>query len=494
MNQTEFPLKSKPRLLFRADGNSQIGLGHVVRCLALAELLAQDFDLTFAIRKPSENLSAQLLQVCQHLVNLPETDYLIEAENLTNELTGQEILVLDGYQFPTKYQKILKQKGNILVCLDDLHDREFVADYIINIAGGIKAVQYKMAPYSQLFSGPEYALLRKPFRDAQKRPAHPQPDQNQMLVCFGGADPENFTMRYVQELQKTNPELPLAVVIGSAYLHKAALQEFISNNPIVTLHHNLTAEEMAALMESCALGLTSASSVSYEYCAVNGMLFLEKTAANQEDLYQYLLAENLALPVSVLEETLQKNSSELAFEFRQKQKQVFNGEAENNLRKLFQGAALQASLQFRQATMEDAELLFAWANDPVVRQFSFSSDPIPWETHVNWLQNKLTQTTALLLIAEAENKPAAFLRFDLNGQEALISYQIGAAFRGKKLGHRVLQLGMQELKKYLPEVEKAIGFVQPQNIASVRAFEKAAFQNLGLDAEKNAFKFQFPLS
>ncbi len=487
-------LKNKTRILFRADGNSQIGLGHVVRSLALAELLREKFSCEFAIQNPSEALLVQLKTVCDTIIFLPETKnesrLLKEAENLATTFTGQEIIVLDGYQFTTLYQEKLKQKGSILVCLDDLHNRTFIADAIINISGGVKPERYATAPYTKLCLGPEYALLRKPFREAQKMIGKRDEKVAKILICFGGADPDNFTLRYAQKLHSINPDYRLEIVIGSAYLHSKNLQNFLSEKRNVNLHQNLSAAEMAALMQQCSVAVCSASSVAYEYCAVNGMLFVEKTADNQADLYQFLISEKLALSAEKMEEFLTSADLEtITKKLSQKQREIFNGRAEENLQNLFAQLELQAQLTFRKVTENDAQLLFEWANDPVVRQFSFNPEPIPFETHVNWLNGKLNNPNALLLLAEIKNQPVALLRFDINVKIALISYQIGAAFRGKGLGHRVLQVGLIELQKYIPEVTEAIGFVQEVNVASVRAFEKAAFENLGIDEEQQAFKF-----
>ncbi|KAA9345812.1 UDP-2,4-diacetamido-2,4,6-trideoxy-beta-L-altropyranose hydrolase [Adhaeribacter soli] len=485
---------AKPRLFFRADGNSKIGLGHVIRSLALAELLQADFECTFAIQQPSEALLNQLQSVCKPIEKLAATEnenqLLAEAETISNSFSGQEIIVLDGYQFSTGYQQILKAKGNILVCLDDLHDRYFVADAIINIAGGLKKEAYSVAPYTKLCLGPAYALLRKPFREAQKTLVKPGRKEPKMLLCFGGADPENYTLKYAQKLHEIKPELRLEIVTGSAYQNSESLQKFISGNPYAFWRKNLDAEAMAELMAECAVALCSASSVAYEYCAVNGMLFVEKTAENQADLYRYLITENLALPAEKIHEVLTGSGSKhLAKTLIRKQQEIFNGQAETNLQNLFSGLALQAGLRFRKVKTEDAELLFEWANDPEARKFSFNAEPIPYETHLKWLSGKLTNPQALLLLAEIQHKPAALLRFDLKEDIALISYQIGAEFRGKGLGHRVLQVGLPELKKYFPEITEAIGYVQPENVASVRAFEKAGFKNLGIDAKLKAYKF-----
>lgn len=319
-------LNTKNTIIFRADGNSQIGLGHVIRCLALAELLNNDFHCRFAIQDPSPEIVDQIKAICPEIILLLTriNELEKEADELIKTFSGQEIIVLDGYQFTTDYQQILKQKGNVLVCLDDLHDRHFVADAIINIAGGVAKNAYSVAPYTKLCLGPAYALLRKPFREVQKM-VSPEPEKAQrILICFGGADLENFTLQTVRNLLHLS--LNLEIVIGSAYQHQDSLQKIIAKNSSVHLHQNLSAEEMAGLMQTCEAAITSASSVAYEYCAVNGILFLEKTAANQTDLYNFLISENLALPLDFLAEILTSGTFKLsAKNLIDKQRTIFRG-------------------------------------------------------------------------------------------------------------------------------------------------------------------------
>lgn len=490
-------MKLKTRVIFRADGNSSLGLGHVVRSLALAEILRPEFDVTFAIQEPTAALKELIGTTCPEVISLPlsqsETELLAEAARLAASLTGTDILVLDGYHFSTAYQRVLKQQGHVLVCIDDLHDRLFAADAVINVAGGVAPQAYALAPYTRLYLGPAFSLLRKPFREVQKTPCLEPQKPNRVLVCFGGADPENHTLDYAQKLTGITG-IHLEIVTGSAYRHGSSLAEWVGPNKAVTWHQNLSAEAMASLMMDCQAAVCSASSVAYEYCAVNGMLFVLQTAGNQADLYRFLTEESLALPAGEVFSVLtQPNATALAARIQENQRRLFNGQAEANLRQIFNVLQVAAGLKFRQVTPADTTLLFNWANDPVVRQFSFNSAPIPLETHQNWLNRKLQDPAALLLLGEIFEEPAALLRFDRQGNTALISFQIGAAFRGKGLAHRVLQLGLLALKAYFPDVSLAYGFVQPANLASVKAFEKAGFRNEGLDPEQNAYRFSQPL-
>src|SRR5690242_18864490 len=145
----------KTKIVFRADGNSQIGLGHVVRSLALAEMLHEAFDCVFAIQAPSPDLQQQIMAVCAEIIMLPvctkqESNFINE---LDNHLTGNEIVVLDGYVFETAYQKYIKSKGCTLACIDDIYAYHFVADVIINHSGGIHKELYSVKPYTQCFLG-----------------------------------------------------------------------------------------------------------------------------------------------------------------------------------------------------------------------------------------------------------------------------------------------------------------------------------------------------
>ena len=89
----------KKKIIFRADGNSQIGLGHVMRCLALGEMLKNNFDLFFAIQEPSLPIIQLLENESFKIAELPKTlDFKVDSENLMLLLDGSEIVVLDGYR------------------------------------------------------------------------------------------------------------------------------------------------------------------------------------------------------------------------------------------------------------------------------------------------------------------------------------------------------------------------------------------------------------
>ncbi|NJL74343.1 MAG: UDP-2,4-diacetamido-2,4,6-trideoxy-beta-L-altropyranose hydrolase [Saprospiraceae bacterium] len=265
--------QNKPIVWFRADGNSSIGLGHVVRSLALAELLAEYFDCRFLIRNPSENLKVQILSVCSTLVELDnDIDILQDAQNLTEQhFKANDLVVLDGYHFTTHYQQIVKKNGSKLVCIDDIYAYPFLADAIINHAGGIYPSHYKALPETKFYLGLQYALLRSPFRiAAATRPQHRYSWQN-MFICLGGADPNNETLKVLEIVTKHSLLDTYFVVVGSAYLHLEALMAFIQDSSSrIILRQRLDAAEMVVQMQQCAIAVCSPSTVAFEYLSVGG--------------------------------------------------------------------------------------------------------------------------------------------------------------------------------------------------------------------------------
>lgn len=95
---------------------------------------------------------------------------------------------------------------------------------------------------------------------------------------------------------------------------------------------------------------------------------------------------------------------------------------------------LEPSVTLRDATAEDAGLLFAWANDPETRRQSFTTEPIGWDTHVAWLERVLADPNRDLWIGVLDDgTPVGQVRLDYEDDRAEISYSVAPAHRGKRV-------------------------------------------------------------
>lgn len=464
----------------------------MTRSLALAHMLRGEYECVFAIQAPDAALKEQILNTCHGIIVLPvcPANEKRFGHELNAYISEEEIVVLDGYDFGTNYQENIKAKGTALVCIDDLHSYHFVADAVINQAGGVDPNIYSMAPYTKLYLGPSYALLRAPFLKAATNTGMKK-DSLQVLLCMGGADPDNHTLRVAEEIEQLNRDAALEIVVGSAYKHHIALNAWIQEKENHQLHQNLSADAMSKLMRTCQAAVTSASGVAYEYAAVGGALFIQQTAGNQAALYNYLLSSGMARAYRQLPECLDpKNIASIGAALKKKQRAVFDGLSATRLKEVFSNLSLQTRLTIRAAAKNDLKLLFDWANDPVVRSHSFNTASIPLEIHTSWFNSKLDNPDSILYIAEVQGKPAAHIRFEITGQTATISYLIAKSFRGKGLGHAVLLKGVKKLLKDRTDINSVEGLVQQENTASLRAFHKAGFAITDSDPKHpKAYKF-----
>ena len=465
------------QILFRADGNSSIGLGHVVRSLALAQMLQPRFTCIFAIRNPTQAIAQQIREAGCEVFDLTASINLeTEARNLHSKFSGSiQAIVLDGYQFTTEYQQELRSWVK-LVCLDDIHAIHFVANAIINPAGGVSERDYSKEPYTSLFTGPAYAFLRSPFLMAASQSRSIE-KADRFFLNMGGADPDNHTLRILQQLTPYSEITRIEVVVGSAYQFLEELRDFITSDPSINLNQNLSAQEMCGLMQSCEAAILPPSSVAYEWCSVGGPLFLLQTAGNQKNLMDFLLKNQLAFSLGELPRLLPEilNGSFTVKNQLKQQKKYFDGKSPDRLKKIFNNLIYPGLLTIRKAELNDSMLLFNWINEPEVRKFSLNQAPIPLAMHTSWYQHKLSDQNCFIFITEILGVPMGMIRFDINNQEAVISYLLDKAYRGKGLGFYLLKIGISQILNATTRFKVISGLVQKHNVASVKAFEKAGF-------------------
>lgn len=133
-------------------------------------------------------------------------------------------------------------------------------------------------------------------------------------------------------------------------------------------------------------------------------------------------------------------------------------------------------LRLRKASQEDMDLLFQWANDPVVRSNAFHTEQIPYENHVKWFANMMADMSVYQYILCDGEFPVGQIRLNIEDSAAVIDYSVAAAYRGKGYGSRMLRMiPMQIVQDKISEVTELIGQVKYGNDASARAFESCGY-------------------
>lgn len=242
----------------RVDASSQIGLGHLIRCISLAHMIKEDFKACFYLLEPSDSILNIIENEGFDLIHIEEED------DYLNDLAHEDLAILDGYHFQTVYQKRIKEKGSFLVCIDDLHNQHFVADLVINHAPGLTEDDYSKEDHTLLALGPQYAMLRPEFL---RRSIFHQ-ERKGVFVCLGGADPLNLTQKVLDSLFKTHGQISASLVLGAANDKLTVISDWARENAFdLKIYQGLSAQAMSELMNSCKYAIVPSSGILMESLA-----------------------------------------------------------------------------------------------------------------------------------------------------------------------------------------------------------------------------------
>ena len=288
-------------VVIRADASTTIGMGHAMRCLALAQAFADECDgrsaflmagapPPFAARAERDGATVTALAAAPGSgADAAETIALARAH-------GAGWVVADGYHLGSRYQEALVAAGARVLALDDhAHLDRYHADLLLNQNLGADAGAYRgRAPRSRLLVGPRYALLRREFRSFDL-PPRPVPDvARRILVTLGGSDADDVSARVVAALAQVAEPLELVLLAGATNPNLASLERAAAAAPH-PVELVVDALDMPRRMADADLAVTAAGTTSWELARVGTPQVAIVLADNQRAIARGLDAAGLAV-------------------------------------------------------------------------------------------------------------------------------------------------------------------------------------------------------
>lgn len=220
-------LGAAPHVLFRTDATPEIGAGHLMRCLGLAQYLRDNgVKISLATVAPQHRFVGLWRDEGATVHDLAGVSRGGEADaNLTLKLSEQSLVVIDGYDFGGRFFEVLRRAVRTVAMFDDLNDRPVNADIVINQnAGAERNFKYDLTNGVALL-GCRYAVLRRAIRKAKHR------GQGGALVTLGGADLGNLGLRAMKRLAARNIEMPVHLICTAGDDGLREAQAFCAGNP-----------------------------------------------------------------------------------------------------------------------------------------------------------------------------------------------------------------------------------------------------------------------
>lgn len=283
-------------VFFRADGNTNIGSGHIMRCLSIAGGIRQGSPMDEVLFLTADNsFSGAILSagITNHILHSDYRDLMPELDQM-QELMKQyhpAAVFIDSYYVTGSYLRALwdicRSTGALLIYLDDLLAFAYPCDILINysIYGAGKLSDYKNlyehagleAP--RFLLGLDYTPLREEFQGLPVRIVREQAAD--ILISTGGSDSLHITLQLLEAIIRQKLPYTFHVVIGAMNTDRDEIKLLVSNtgSTNIILYQNVT--EMAELMQACDLAISAAGSTLYELCAAQTPAITYAFADNQ---------------------------------------------------------------------------------------------------------------------------------------------------------------------------------------------------------------------
>ena len=286
--------------VIRCDAAPEMGGGHAVRCLALADALGHSgWTATFAGRHETVETVPAVVRSGHGWWELAGPAESEPAALRSRAPQGCDALIVDHYGRGSEFESACRGWAGRIFAIEDIPGRAHDCDLLLDPTPGRTEDDYAgLVPSdSRLLLGPSYALLRSQFA-AARAPALARravsPKLSRLFVNLGATDPANFTSVVLAGIAASGLSLFVDVVMGANAPYIAAVQESARKLGTNARVH-VDVADIAALMAAADLAVGAAGSGSFERCCVGLPSFIVVAADNQRQIAAALVEAGAAV-------------------------------------------------------------------------------------------------------------------------------------------------------------------------------------------------------
>lgn len=290
------------RIVIRVDSSEQIGSGHLMRCLTLAERLRKDgaevhfisrdlvgsmhalvYDHDFRLHLLPRHEANPALTGYAAWLTVPQTVDAEETEAILHQLRLVERLVVDSYALDAAWEQKMRPLVHEIFVIDDLANRPHDCDVLLD-QNFYREMRHRydglVPPACKLLLGSTHALLREEFYAAREKIGVRDGVLRRILVFYGGSDVTRETEKAIHALlQLQLSSVAVDVVVGGRNSRRAYIKELCDAHEFLLYHCQVS--NMAELMANADLGLGAGGTTSWERCFLGLPTIVTAIAENQ---------------------------------------------------------------------------------------------------------------------------------------------------------------------------------------------------------------------
>ena len=338
------------KIAFRVDGGPDIGMGHIMRCLALAQGFPDNIDIIFiikeskSVKKIINNYSFRTISIDKDMEYDKKEINLLKRVIRDNNI---DILISDSYKIDKNYLDQLKGEVEKLVSIHDFVPFDFPSDIVIN--GNIYApdLNYNSTDGDTMFLlGTDYTLLRKEFWNLPNR--NVKKEVENILITVGGGDLLNLTPKIVKALHLLEKDinevdnininkLAVNIIIGSSFNNIEEIIKEVEKSTIeIKLNFNI--KRMSQIMINSDLAISAGGSTLYELAMTGTPTIALLQADNQKLVAEAMeregIIKNLGFGNQITEYIINKELQELIANYHERRLMFRNGKDTINKRSI----------------------------------------------------------------------------------------------------------------------------------------------------------------
>ncbi|MDX9961028.1 MAG: hypothetical protein RBS32_06130 [Aliarcobacter sp.] len=277
-------------ILFRCDASKKIGLGHITRCLVLANQFRDNGDKVFFAIKNYEIAKEKIKEENFDVLIADEKDFNyfewiknILEEKVINIFIGD---VRDG--FPVELITFMKNKSILTVAIDEPSEYAKECDFCFYPPHAkIDKTLYK----GKVYQGLEYVILRPEFYKKYEKKKN---DIQNILVMMGGTDALNLTLPLIKKIDKEKEIFQISVLLSDKHQDLNFIKDLISSSKHkISLYHNI--QDMSSFLNEIDFAISQFGTIAYEYLIKNIPSIYIYNKNKPDNSYDYFLDNYYAL-------------------------------------------------------------------------------------------------------------------------------------------------------------------------------------------------------
>ena len=486
-------MTSKGYIVFRVDGDANLGLGHVMRCLTLAKVFNQaGFEILFICSQASVAANSYVVDCNFQVEYISQGDEEDDAKQCLGILQDKNVylLVVDHYQLGSHWERLLGESATKLMVIDDLADRNHCCHLLLDSSYGRIKKEYTQFtnPECKLLLASDYCLLRDEFRRLSGQAKQKRKNTkkiNNILINFGATDHKCLTVKCIDIIQKLQFKGEINILISSTCRWIDQLEKLSGIFPNLTLH--IDSKSVADLMLNADLAIGSVGTSSWERCCL-GLPTIGIVVANNQKNIASQLARLSVMELTTIDD-LNKSLLDYVISFDIKKWQDMSSAAfmvcDGLGAQRVKNTVLDSHPEIFLQTMEqqDSAILFSWQCEPGNRKYSGIALAPNIDEHRAWYASSLGEPSRRMWLVIFNGEKCGYVRLDVQDNSEEVSVLISQQYRKLGLAHSAIS----ELKK-LCLFGVLDAQVSTDNRASISLFKSLGFKQI----ENSRFQWNTP--